>query len=387
MKRVFVLVIDSFGIGEMPDAAEFGDMGSNTLGSCSKSEKFLVPNMRRLGLFNIDGVGCGEKEKSPVGAYGRFAEKSRGKDTTVGHWELMGDISERPFPVYPKGFPKNIIEEFERATGRKVLCNLPYSGTKVLEDYGLEHIKTGGLIVYTSADSVFQIAAHEDVVPLKQLYEYCNLAREMLTGENAVARVIARPFIGEYPCFTRTSNRHDFSLEPRTETVIDILAKKNISVIPIGKIYDIFAGKSMINPIRTQNNADGIEKTLRTMDEDFSGFCFINLVDTDMVYGHRNDVDGYAEALSEIDRAIPQFIEKLNSEDMFIITADHGCDPGTPSTDHSREYIPMLCFGEKIGAVNLGTRVGFADIGATVLDALNVEVTIDGKSFLKEVLV
>ena len=386
MKRVFVLVIDSFGIGEMPDADEFGDAGSNTLGSCSKSDKLVVPNMRKLGLFNIDGVDCGEKSTNPVGAFGRFGEKSRGKDTTVGHWELMGDISEKPFPVYPKGFPKEIIEQFEKITGRKVLCNLPYSGTKVLEDFGKEQVETGDLIVYTSADSVFQVAAHESTVPVKQLYEYCTLARELLNGENAVARVIARPFIGEYPNYKRTSNRHDFSLQPSTETVIDILTKNNIKVIPIGKIYDIFAGKGMENPIRTENNADGIEKTLKAMDEDFSGFCFINLVDTDMVYGHRNDVDGYATALSEIDRAIPKFMKKLKSDDIFIITADHGCDPGTESTDHSREYIPMLCFGDKIKPVNLGTRLGFADIGATVLEALNVNEKINGSSFLSDII-
>lgn len=386
MARVFMIVIDSFGIGEMPDAASFGDEGSNTLLSCSKSSRFDLRNMAELGLFNIDGVSCGKKAEAPTAAYGRFAEKSMGKDTTVGHWELMGEISEKPFPTYPDGFPVDIINEFEQKTGRKVLCNRPYSGTKVIEDYGKLSVESGALIVYTSADSVFQIAAHEEVVPIDELYRYCEIARGILQGDNAVARVIARPFAGEYPNYVRTPRRHDFSLQPRCENVLDVLNKEGIDVIPVGKIYDIFAGKSLKNPIRTSGNTDGIEKTLEIMDKDFDGFCFVNLVDTDMLYGHRNDVDGYAGALTEIDSAVPEMTAKLREDDILIITADHGCDPGTPSTDHSREYIPMLCVGKKIKPMNLGTRLGFNQIGATVLEFLGVEHETVGKSFLPEIL-
>lgn len=384
MSRVFMIVIDSFGIGEMPDAESFGDEGSNTLLSCSKSSLFSMPNLGELGLFNIDGVSCG-KETDAKGAYGRFAEKSKGKDTTVGHWELMGEISQRPFPTYPNGFPKDVMDEFESRTGMKTLCNLPYSGTKVIADYGKQSVEENKLIVYTSADSVFQIAAHEDRVPVEKLYEYCMTARDILQGENAVARVIARPFIGEYPNYTRTPRRHDFSLAPAGNTVLDILKNEGIKVIPVGKIYDIFAGKGLDAPIRTSGNTEGIAKTLQIMDEDFEGFCFVNLVDTDMLYGHRNDVDGYAGALAEIDRAVPEMLEKLRDDDMLIITADHGCDPGTPSTDHSREYIPMLCYGKGIKPVNLGTRLGFDSIGATVLDFLGAEGKVSGESFLSEI--
>lgn len=385
MKRVFVLVIDSLGIGEMPDAAAFGDEGSNTLRSASRSRAFRLPNFRRLGLFNIDGVEWGEACESPAGAYGRFGELSKGKDTTVGHWELMGEISKTPFPVYPEGFPPEIIQEFERETGRKTICNLPYSGTKVLEDYGEEHIRTGSLIVYTSADSVFQIAAHEEVVPVEELYEYCRIARRLLTGKHAVARVIARPFTGQSPHFVRTSRRHDFSLAPRSKTVLDLLRDQGIPVIPVGKIYDIFAGKSLKDPIRTGSNREGLERTLELMDRNFAGLCFVNLVDTDMLYGHRNDVDGYAAALTEIDGYLPLLLEKLREEDLLLLTADHGCDPGTPSTDHSREYIPLLAVGRGIKPVNLGTRMGFGDIGATVLEALGAKGEIAGRSFWREI--
>lgn len=386
MKRVFVIVIDSFGIGQMPDAAAFGDEGSNTILSCSKSSFFKLPNLRKLGLFNIDGVSCGETAEKHTAAIGRFSEASMGKDTTVGHWELMGYTSEKSFPVYPEGFPASVIEEFEKAVGKRVLCNKPYSGTKVIADYGREHVETGALIVYTSADSVFQIAAHENVVPVKELYDYCETARRILTGEHGVARVIARPFTGEFPNYERTANRHDFSLEPPGDTVLDILSRNHIEVIPVGKIYDIFAGKGLKEPLRTAGNSEGLVKTAEIMSRDFSGLCFVNLVDTDMLYGHRNDVDGYAKALSEIDGYIPKMLELLSGDDMMVITADHGCDPGTPSTDHSREYIPMLCYGKKIKPVNLGTRSGFGDIGATVLDALGANGNIRGTSFLKEIL-
>lgn len=386
MKRVFLIVIDSFGIGEMPDAAEFGDEGSNTLLSCSGSAKFNLPNMKKLGLFNIEGVSCGEKEADPSGAYGRFAELSRGKDTTVGHWELMGTVSKSPFPTYPEGFPKEVLDEFTEKTGRGVLCNKPYSGTKVIEDYGREHLETGKLIIYTSADSVFQIAAHKSIVPIEELYGYCETARKMLKGKHGVARVIARPFDGEYPDFKRTSERHDFSMEPPGEGVLDILKKKSVKVIPVGKIYDIFAGKSLEAPIRTSGNTEGLKKTIEYLDDDFTGFCFVNLVDTDMLYGHRNDVDGYAAALSEIDSCIPEMIKRMGVDDILMITADHGCDPGTPSTDHSREYIPFLAYGKGVKPVDLGTRTGFCDIGATVLEALTGNNESVGKSFLQEIL-
>lgn len=386
MKRVFLVVIDSFGIGAMPDADQFGDEGSSTLLSCSQSKNFCMPNFDKLGLFQIDGVSCGGACPSPEAAYGRFGERSRGKDTTVGHWELMGEISERPFPVYPDGFPQDVVEKFEKITGRKVLCNQPYSGTKVLEDYGEEHLRTGSLIVYTSADSVFQVAAHEEIVPVETLYEYCRQAREMLSGEHAVARVIARPFTGEFPHFVRSPRRHDFSLSPRKKNVLDLLKENQVTVIPVGKIYDIFAGKSLENPIRTSSNREGLEKTLEHLEKEFEGLCFVNLVDTDMLYGHRNDVDGYAAALAEIDSFLPEMLNRLREDDLLILTADHGCDPGTPSTDHSREYIPLLCVGKRIKPVNLGTRMGFGDIGATVLEALGVKGEIEGTSFLKEIL-
>jgi len=386
MSRVFLIVIDSFGIGEMPDADKFGDEGSNTLLSCSKSERFKLNNMAELGLFNIEGVNCGEKTGSPKAAFLRLSEKSMGKDTTVGHWELMGEISEKPFPTYPKGFPQDVIKEFERRTGRKTLCNLPYSGTKVLEDYGQESIEKNALIVYTSADSVFQVAAHDSVASIGELYSYCETAREMLQGEHAVGRVIARPFVGECPNFTRTSQRHDYSLQPPHDTVLDILKREGVQIIPVGKIYDIFAGKGLEAPIRTQNNLDGIKKTLEFMDEDFHGLCFTNLVDTDMLYGHRNDVDGYAAALTEFDSFVPEMLRKLREDDLLIITADHGCDPGTPSTDHSREYIPVLIAGRKVKPVDLGTRHGFDLIGALTLDFLGAKGKIGAESFLEEII-
>ena len=386
MSRVFLIVIDSFGIGEMPDAASFGDEGSNTLLSCSKSDEFDLKNMADLGLFNIDGVSCGEKVPTPKAAFARLSEKSMGKDTTVGHWELMGEISEKPFPSYPQGFPKEIIEEFEKRTGRKAICNLPYSGTKVLDDYGQESIENNALIVYTSADSVFQIAAHDSVATIDELYSYCEIAREMLTGEHAVGRVIARPFVGEHPNFTRTSQRHDYSLQPPHDTVLDILKNEGVKVIPVGKIYDIFAGKGLDAPIRTHNNLDGIRKTLEFMDEDFHGLCFTNLVDTDMLYGHRNDVDGYANALTEFDSFVPEMLRKLREDDLLIITADHGCDPGTPSTDHSREYIPLLIAGSKVKPINLGTRHGFDLVGALVLDFLGAKGKIATDSFIDEIM-
>lgn len=387
INRVFIIVLDSFGIGELPDAADFGDTGSNTLKAIASSPKFDVPNLTRLGLFNIDGAVCKEGAKSPAGSFARMAEKSLGKDTTTGHWEISGIISEKPMPTFPNGFPDEVLSEFKEKTGRGVLCNKPYSGTQVILDYGREHIKSGDLIVYTSADSVFQIAAHEDVVPVETLYEYCRVAREILKGEYAVGRVIARPFTGDYPDFTRTSNRHDFSLVPPRNTMLNYLKNNGFDTIAVGKINDIFAGSGITQFYRTKNNTDGMNQTLSLMNEDFKGLCFVNLVDFDMVYGHRNNVDGYAAAMTEFDGQLETFLEKMRSDDALIITADHGCDPSTPSTDHSREYTPMIIAGEGIKhGINLGTRQTFADIGATVLDIFGVCSDISGTSFKDKVL-
>lgn len=383
MKRVFLIVLDSFGIGEMEDAAEYGDKGTNTIASVSSSSYFHVPNMKKMGLFNIDGVTCGEKEHEITARIARMKEASKGKDTTIGHWEIAGVISERPLPTYPDGFPKEVLDEFSRLTGRGVLCNKPYSGTEVIKDYGDEHVKTGKLIVYTSADSVFQIAAHEDVVPVEQLYEYCHMARELLQGEHGVGRVIARPFIGTSGHYTRTARRHDYSLLPPAVTMLDQLQEEGKTVIGVGKIKDIFAGKGITEFTYTQGNADGVEKSLAYMDQEFEGLCFINLVDYDMLYGHRNDIDGYAKALAYFDEKLPQFFEKLREDDILMITADHGCDPGyTVSTDHSREHTPFLMYGRSVKAGNLGTRETFADIGATVLDYFDITPRFKGNSML-----
>lgn len=385
MKRLFLIVLDSVGIGELPDAANYGDVGSNTLKSASKSSSFNgMPNMRRLGYFNIDGVDIGERCSHPAGAYARLMEASKGKDTTIGHWEIAGIISPSPLPTYPDGFPDDVINRFEAASGRKVLCNKPYSGTEVIKDYGEEHMKTGDLIVYTSADSVFQIAAHEDVVPVEKLYEYCKIARKLLTGEHGVGRVIARPFVGSPGNFTRTTNRHDFSIEPPKKTILDVLNAKGFDVLSVGKIVDIFTGRGITKFVRTTGNADGIDKTLEYMDEDFCGLCFNNLVDFDMLYGHRNNVDGYAAALSYFDDRLPEILDKMRDDDLLMITADHGCDPGTASTDHSREYIPLVMYGKNIKAdINYHTRETFADIGATVLSYFGISDTdISGTSIL-----
>lgn len=368
MKRVFLIVLDSVGIGEMPDAAAYGDAGSNTILAASKNPYFSMPNMRKLGFFNIDGVNIGEKEAHPEGAVARMTEVSKGKDTTIGHWEIAGVISNSPLPTYPNGFPKEIIDEFSKRTGRGVLCNKPYSGTDVIRDYGEEHMKTGDLIVYTSADSVFQIAAHEDIVPVETLYEYCSIAREMLQGEHGVGRVIARPFIGELGNFTRTTRRHDFSLQPPKTTMLDQLSANGFSVLSVGKIIDIFAEKGITEYVRTTGNEDGINKTLDYMKKDFEGLCFTNLVDYDMLYGHRNDVEGYAKALTYFDERLPELLAAMRDEDVLMITADHGCDPSTPSTDHSREYTPFVVYGKPVKAgENYGTRESFSDIAATIL--------------------
>lgn len=386
-RRIFLIVLDSYGIGALPDAADFGDEGSNTLKTITASKAYDTPNMKKLGLFNIDGVDWMKKEESPAGAYGRMKERSRGKDTTIGHWEIAGVVSPKPLPVYPNGFPEEILEKFREATGREVLCNLPYSGTDVIRDYGEEHMKTGALIVYTSADSVFQIAAHEEIVPVEELYRYCEIAREILCGEHGVGRVIARPFIGEAPNFQRTANRHDFSLLPPRDTMLDAILEAGYDTYGIGKIYDIFAGKGIAHTQRIQNNVDGMEKTIEMQEKDFKGLCFVNLVDFDMMYGHRNDIEGYANAATVFDRQLKTFLERMRPEDILMITADHGCDPGFRGTDHSREHTPLLICGEDIKEnVNLGTRETFADIAATVLDLLHVENNTDGTS-MKELII
>ena len=383
MRRIFLTVLDSFGIGALPDAKLYGDENANTLRGVSKSEK--LPNLISLGLGNIDGVDCIEGCASPMGAYGRSAELSVGKDTTVGHFEISGIISEKPFPTYPNGFNEEILKEFSERCGRGVLCNKPYSGTEVIKDYGKEHLETGKLIVYTSADSVFQIAAHDSIVGTDELYEYCRIAREILVGENGVARVIARPFTGDYP-FTRTADRRDFSLAPPSETVLDSLKAKGYDVISVGKIFDIFVGRGITEYHLTHSNKEGIDATLEIMKKDFNGLCFTNLVDFDMVYGHRNDIDGYAAALSYFDSRLPEIISGLCDDDMLIITADHGCDPSDVSTDHTREYVPILIYGKGILPKNLGTLSTFSDISATISHIFGLNYQPKGQSFRDKII-
>ena len=384
--RVFLIVLDSFGVGNAPDAAAFGDEGSNTFKACFDSGKLNIPNMKKLGLFNIDGVDFGEREKEPLGAYARLIEESAGKDTTIGHWEIAGIVSEKPLPVFPYGFPDEVIKEFERRTGRKTLCNKPYSGTEVIKDYGEEHMKTGALIVYTSADSVFQVAANESVVPVKKLYEYCEIARDILKGDYAVGRVIARPFVGTSPeNFARTSNRHDFSLLPPSKTMLDILKDNGKDVLSVGKIIDIFAGQGVTEFVRTVSNADGMIKTAEFQKKDFDGLCFVNLVDFDMKYGHRNDVAGYTGALNEFDIALGEFIGNMREDDVLMLTADHGCDPSTPSTDHSRECVPLIICGNNVKSENLGTKKGFTCIAKTILSMFNLKNTFFGEDLAPEI--
>lgn len=384
MKRVFLIVLDSFGIGEEPDAPDFGDVDVNTLRSVARSPFFRVPTLQKLGLFNIDGVTVGEKSDNPMAAVARLREKSMGKDTTIGHWEIAGVVSPKPLPTYPNGFPKEVLDEFTRRTGREVLCNQPYSGTAVIQEFGEEHMKTGALIVYTSADSVFQIAAHEEIVPLDKLYEYCRIAREILQGEHGVGRVIARPFVGPVDGkFVRTPHRHDFSLMPPAPTMLDHLKTAGKEVLAVGKIKDIFAGQGITEYVYTSGNAEGIEKTLEWMDRDFEGLCFVNLVDYDMLYGHRRDVDGYAKALTYLDEQLPAIMKKLQGDDVLMLTADHGCDPAyMASTDHTREYVPFLAYGPKVRPENYGTRETFADVAATVLELLGVPGETSGKSMI-----
>ena len=388
MKRVFLIVLDSCGCGEAPDAAKFGDFGVNTLKSCSTSPKFHVPNLISCGLGSIDGIDYLEKADPQTGACARLHESSAGKDTTIGHWEIAGLISENPLPTYPNGFPEEVLKPFREATCRGVLANAPWSGTEVIQKYGAEHMKTGDLIVYTSADSVFQIAAHEEIVPPEQLYEYCRIARKILRGKHGVGRVIARPFIGDPEHgFTRTSNRHDFSLEPPAPTMLDAIKAAGLDSLAVGKIFDIFAGEGITEHVYTKGNTDGMAKTMDAAARDFHGLCFVNLVDFDMLYGHRRNIDGYAAALAEFDAWLPQFLAKLGEDDLVMITADHGCDPAyTATTDHTREYVPLLIAGKRVRPVNLGTRKTFADIAATVTELLGVEYRTPGISFAGEIL-
>ena len=387
MKRVFLIVLDSFGIGAMQVAESFGDVGVNTLRSCATSDKLNIPNLIAAGLGNIDGVEALSKTDAPTGAVARLTEASMGKDTTIGHWEIAGLVSKRPLPTYPNGFPQEVLDAFTEATGRGCLCNLPYSGTDVIRDYGQEQLDTGKWIIYTSADSVFQVAAHEELIPLEELYDACHKARKLLQGEHGVGRVIARPFVGSAGNFQRTSNRHDYSLEPPGTTLLDALKAAGKATIGVGKIYDIFAGIGVSDHVYNKSNANGMEHTLNYAAQDFEGLCFVNLVDFDMLFGHRRDIDGYAQALTEFDAWLPKLMEQLGEEDIVMITADHGCDPGyTATTDHTREYVPLVVLGQKVKPANLGTRKSFADIAATVAELLEVSYETPGQSFASEIL-
>ena len=380
-------MLDSCGVGELPDAFKYGDQGSNTLSNTAKAVDGLhLPNLQRLGLGNIASISGVEPQKEPLASYGKMAEVSPGKDSTTGHWEMTGVILKTPFPVYPNGFPDELIKGFEKAIGTEVLGNKPASGTEIIKELGEEHLRTSKPIVYTSADSVFQIAAHEEKIPVPRLYEICQIARELLTGENAVARVIARPFVGKPGTFKRTDRRKDFSLPPPEETILDILQKKGVKVVGIGKIQDLFAGRGITRSIHTVDNQDAMDKLTQTLKEEKEGLIFINLVDFDMVWGHRNDVQGFAKGLEDFDRGLEEVLDLLQTYDVLIITADHGCDPTTPSTDHSREYVPLLVFGEKLKkSVNLGTRISFSDVSATLADIFELQGTGKGESFWREI--
>ena len=388
IKRIFLIVLDSCGVGAAPDSAAFGDIGVNTLRSCAASPKFSIPHLIEAGLGNLDGIDYLPKTDHPTAALARLQEASMGKDTTIGHWEIAGIVSPNPLPTYPQGFPQEVLEEFEKQTGRGVLCNLPYSGTDVIRDYGEEQKKTGKWIVYTSADSVFQVAANENWIPLEELYDACRKARAILRGKHGVGRVIARPYVGQSPSeFRRTSNRHDFSLEPPKQTMLDAIKSAGLDTLAVGKIYDIFAGQGTTEHLFNKSNADGMAHTDDYAARDFHGLCFVNLVDFDMQYGHRRDVDGYANALTEFDSWLGQFLPKLGEDDLVMITADHGCDPAyTATTDHTREYVPLVVLGKQVKPVNLGTRKSFADIAATVTELLNVPFETPGKSFAREIL-
>ena len=388
MKRVILIVMDSLGVGELPDANLYGDVGSHTLDNTYKACGGLkIDNLEKLGFGNIEGVKYLNKVNESIGAYGKLAERSKGKDTVTGHWEIGGVILNTPLNTYPNGFSEEIIEEFLRRVNKKgVLGNCVASGTEIIERLGDEHVKTGYPIIYTSADSVFQIAAHEDVIPLEELYEMCRIAREMLVGENVVGRVIARPFIGGNGNYKRTPNRRDYALDPFSKTMLEYLKENGKEVAAVGKIEDIYNKKGVTNAVHTKDNMDGVDATLRYMDEVKEGLIFTNLVDFDMLYGHRNDPKGYGKAIEDLDNRLKEIYDKMTEDDILMLTADHGCDPTTESTDHSREYIPLLVYGNKINPVNIGTREGFTDISKTILDYFNIDNNIDGKSFLSNIL-
>lgn len=385
--RVILIILDSLGVGALPDAEKYGDIGVNTLNNIAKNvDRFKIPNLIKMGLGNLEGLSHIPGTESAIGAYGRAMEVSNGKDTTMGHWEIAGLHISEPFHTYPNGFPDEIIKPFEEKTGRKVVCNMPASGTEVIEKYGPDHMKTGDLIVYTSADSVFQIAAHEEVVPIEDLYKYCEIAREMLRGEHQVARVIARPFIGKPGGFERTANRHDYSLKPFDTTVLDLIKNANKEVLAVGKIVDIYDGEGITESIHTSSNMDGVDQTLNYMKRDFQGLIFTNLVDFDAKYGHRRNIEGYRDAIEAFDQRIPEIISELRDDDVLILTADHGNDPSYKGSDHTREYVPILVYGKSIkDHVSIGTRSTFADIGASVADILGVEMPKNGKSFYSEI--
>lgn len=387
VKRVTLIVLDSVGVGELPDACEYGDQGCNTLANVAEAVQGLnLPNLAKLGLGNIIYVKGVEPVTDPLGSFGKMAEKSIGKDTTTGHWELAGIILEQPFPTYPEGFPPEIISKFEELIGKKVLGNIAASGTKIIEDLGAEHMETGRPIVYTSADSVFQIAAHEEIIPLEELYRMCEAARKLLTGEHRVGRVIARPFIGQPGDFKRTANRHDYAVSPPRPNILTVLQEAGIKTIGVGKIYDIFAGEGIDQSITTKSNMDGVDRIIELLQEGKEGLIFANLVEYDSHFGHRNDPVGYARALEQFDQRLPEIMERLMPGDVLIITADHGCDPTTESTDHSREYVPLLVYGQHIKpGVNLGTRSSFSDIAASLADLFGLEYKT-GTSFVPELL-
>ena len=388
-KRIFLIVLDSFGIGAEPDAPAFGDAGTNTLGAIAGHPNFKWDQLARLGMFNLDGVTCGTKLDAPVGCYARLREASAGKDTTIGHWEIAGLLSPEPLPTFPNGFPKEVLDEFTARTGYQVLCNKPYSGTQVLKDYGEQAMKENALIVYTSADSVFQVAANEELVPVHELYRYCEIAREMLKGEYGVGRVIARPFLGHTAdTFYRTTNRHDLSLKPPRATMLDLLKDAGRDVIAVGKIFDIFDGEGVTEKIKTTGNTNGIAFTKALQTRDFEGLAFVNLVDFDMLYGHRRDVAGYAAAATEFDKFVADFIPGMREGDLLMVTADHGCDPSyTKTTDHTREYVPYLICGKGVKpGVDLGTRLCFGTIAQTICEYLDVDASsLDGKSVWNEI--
>jgi phosphopentomutase len=387
MKRAIIIVMDSVGFGELPDADKYGDVGSNTLGNIAEAiEGFKLENLQLLGLGNIDGAKGYLHSEAPLACFGKMAEMSAGKDTTTGHWEMSGIILERPFPVFPEGFPKIIIDEFEEAIKTKTIGNVVASGTEIIKTLGEQHVRTGYPIVYTSADSVFQVAAHEDIIPIEKLYEFCKIAREILKGKYSVGRVIARPFEGQSGSFVRTGRRHDFAINPIRKTVLDYIKENKMRVKAVGKIEDIFNKQGITDAVHINNNMDGVDKTIAYMKEDFEGLIFTNLVDFDMLFGHRNDVQGYAKALLEFDARIPEILQEMKEDDILIVTGDHGCDPTTPSTDHSREYVPILVYGKALKAgENLGIRGTFADIAATIADFLQIKTDLPGESFYSKI--